>query len=141
MPSFEIRIWGFKLNEPYPSKCKRKICYLKGCREVEVPCGLKEIKIYEVMISFIFPELNEKHEAILLQCANEVTYLASGIVGSGIRSCVEMDESCLSVVQDSVSYANKEVVKAYHKCLSQLRMPEEIVENSLVQVYIRETYI
>lgn len=141
MPSFEIKVWGFKFKEPYPSKCKRKICYLKGCREVEVPCGIKETKFYEVMVSFTFPDLDEKYEAIIFQCANEVTYLASGIVGNAIRSCVEIDESCMIVVQDSVSSANGIVEKAYQKCLNQLRMPQEIIHKSEVKVYIRENYM
>ncbi len=141
MPSFEIKVWGFKYKEPYPSRCTRRICYLKGCREVEVPCGLKGTQFYEVMVSFTFPDLDEKYETIIFQCANEVTYLASGIVGNALSSCVEIDESCMKVVQDSVALANEVVEKAYHKCLSQLRMPEEIIRKSEVKVYIRENYM
>ncbi len=141
MPSFEIRIWGFKYKETHPSRCTRRICYLKGCREAEVPCGLKGTQFYEVMVNFTFPDLDEKYESIIFQCANEVTYLANGLVGSAIGSCAEIDESCTEVIQDSVALANEAAGKAYYKCLRQLRMPEEIISKCEVKVYIRENYI
>lgn len=141
MPSFEVKVWGFKYEELNPSRCTRRICYLEGCREVEVPCGLKGTQFYDVMISFTFPDLEEKYETIILHCANEVTYIASGFVGEAVSSCMVIDESCMVVVQNSLVLTNEVVESAYHKCLSELHIPEDIIRECGVKVYIKETYI
>ncbi|ADL04234.1 hypothetical protein [Lacrimispora saccharolytica] len=141
MPSFEVKIWGFKINEPYPSKCTRRVCYFDHCQEVEVPCGSKGTKLYEVIINFTIPDFDQKNESIVMQCANEVAYVASGMIGEAVHYCGSINESCMADIQNAVAMADEKVVETFHNCLSQSGMAEEMIQICEVKVYIREINI
>lgn len=141
MPSFEITIWGFKHNEPHPTKCIRKTCYLDHCQDIEVPCGSKGTQLYEVVVGITIPDVNKETNLIILQCANEVAYVVSGIVSDTIASCAVINDLCVKKIQDSLVSTNKEAVETFEECLSQSGVSEEIKQACEVKVYIRENYI
>lgn len=72
MSSFEINIWRFNYNE------------------------LDGIKLYEVIVNFTIPDVDEKNELINLQCANEVVYVASCILGEAVNYCGYINDACMT---------------------------------------------
>lgn len=117
MSSFEIKIWRFNYNEP------------------------KVTRLYEVIVKFTIPDVDKEDEFIILQCANEAAYVASGMIEEAVNSCGNINESCMTNIQNAVAIADEEVVDTFHECLSQSGMPEEMIHICEVDVLVRESNI
>ena len=141
MSSFEVKVWGFKHNEPNPTRCTREICYLDNCQDVRVPCGKSDSKLYEVIIKFTVPDMDREYELIVSGCANEVAYIANRILVEAISPCLEFEETCLMDILNSLDLANEEMVETFHRCLRQSGMPEEMIHICEVDILVREGYI
>lgn len=141
MPSFEIKVWGLNYNEPDLSSCKRRICYLDGCRDVEVPCWFQADELFEVIVGFTFPDVSRENERTILICADNVLYVVSGIVGRTVSSCTAFDELCRNEIRNSTDSINDEVEEIFHECLRQSGLSEEIIRECEVDIFIRESTI
>lgn len=117
MPSFEIKIWKFKYSDQ------------------------KETKFYEVVVRFTIPDIDKENELTVQQCANEVAYVASGIMGEAANYCGNIKKSCMENIQDAVDLATKKIVETFHICLRQSGMAEEIIHICEVAVFIEESDI
>ncbi len=117
MSSFEIKIWRLNYNEP------------------------EGTKLYEAIVNFTIPDIDGENELIVLQCANEVAYVASGIIEEAVNSCGDINESCITNLQNVVALADEEVVETFHDCLRQSGIPEELIHICEVEVLVRESYI
>ena len=116
MSSFEIKIWRFNYNEPYKSK------------------------LYEVIVGFNIPDVDKKFEFIVLDCANEVAYVAGGIIEKVVNSCGDINESCMINIQKVVALADEKVAKVFQECLWQSGLPKEIIRKCEVEVLVRERF-
>lgn len=141
MSSFEIKIWSFSYIERSSSMCTRRTCYLDDCRETEEPCTISRTKVYEVVISFSYPDGNDKDRDVIFSCANYAIYVASGIVIETDDACVEFDTSCMEFIERSVIVANEEAREAFLGCLRQQGLSEDVISKCEVRVLTSQYYL
>ncbi len=137
MPYFETKILGFKHDEPYLTKCKGRSCYFDECRELEYSCiGIRSIE-HEIVIGFSYPNVADNDEYNILLCADDATYVASGIVIAVVKSCVEFDMSCIFPINRSIILADRRGREVFLEGLRQSGLLKETINACKVKVFIR----
>lgn len=114
MSSFEIIIWRFEFSYS------------------------NEIRVFEIIINFTFPDVDERNENIIEQCAYEAAYVAGGVVRDNVSHC---KESCMTSIEKAAVLASKKAEKTFYNCLRQFGVNDEMIRVYGVNVYVRESII
>ena len=140
MAYFETKIHVYETVETYITKCKRKSCYFEECVEFEYPCISTRYVEYSIVIGFSYPDVAENDMAILRRCVDETVYSVSAIINPAVASCNVLNQSCINAINNSMFLANTKGRDEFYGCLRRSGLPDEVINASRVEVFIRKDY-